>query len=156
MRRYTHEDEKELLRLYANGVSRASLAERFGTSVGAISNKLWKLGATPRGQIDKRIELTLEQENWLRREFPHVRSGLCAMRLGISLRSVVRIARRMGLEKTPQFMRESQSFTARKAKESHLRNGTYPPKGVVNENLAKGAEHRFKPGHPDLRRGRAS
>ena len=152
MRRYTHEQEQELLDLYRRGVSRADLAQRFGTTPGAISTKLSYLRAKPRGQIDRRITLDTEQQIWLRQNYPHVRSEICALRQDISLRSVVRIAGKMGVHKTPQYMRESQAYAARKAKESHIRNGTYPPKGVIHPNLVKGAAYKFKPGHAPTRK----
>lgn len=41
-------------------------------------------------------------------------------------------------------MKDCQAFTAKKAKESHLRNGTYPPKGFIIPNREK---YYFKPGH---------
>lgn len=40
-----------------------------------------------------RIELTPEQERWLERHFKHTRNAEAAERLGISERSLVRIAR---------------------------------------------------------------
>ena len=45
-----------------------------------------------------------------------------------------RIARALGLRKSTQFIRKCQQATAAAAKESHLRNGTYPPKGYVVPN----------------------
>lgn len=71
---------------------------------------------------------------------------ICGIVLGVSPRTVVRFARRLGLSKTAQFMRECQAHTAKKAKESHLRNGTYPAKGYYSPNLQKGAKYQFKPG----------
>jgi len=47
------------------------------------------------------------------------------------------------LKKTKQFQTKCQRNAAAKAKESHLANGTYPPKGFV---IPKSAENRFKPG----------
>lgn len=71
-------------------------------------------------------------------------NAICALYLGMSESSVFRFAREMGLRKTEQFMREAQLHAAKKAKESHLRNGTYPPKGWYSPNLQKGKEWQFK------------
>ena len=90
-----------------------------------------------------RIELTPEQERWLERHFKHTRNAEAAERLGISERSLIRIARRLGLAKSRQFMRAAQRNAADKAKESHLRNGTYPPKGY---RIPRSEEFRFKAG----------
>ena len=46
---------------------------------------------------------------------------------------------------------ECQDFTARKAKESQLRNGTFPKKGYYSPNLQKGAKYQFKPGHKPVK-----
>lgn len=80
------------------------------------------------GKTEK-IVLTPKQERWLTNNFKHTKNSECAERLGISPRSVVRIARKLGLAKSRQFMSRCQRETADAAKVSHLRNGTYPPKG---------------------------
>lgn len=141
--RWTAAMESELRRLKPSKSNR-EVAEIFGTTPGAIAAKCNNLGIRlPRHPA--RIVLAEEQKLWLRLNFPHMSNGICALRLGVSERTVCRMARQYRLEKTPQFMAECRAHTARKAKESHLRNGTYPPKGLVNGNLAKGAPFRFKP-----------
>lgn len=97
----------------------------------------------------KRIELTPAQEAWLSRHFKHTRNAEAAERLGISERSLVRIARRLGLAKSRQFMRAAQRNAADRARESHLRNGTYPPKGFI---IPRSEEFRFKPGETSIQR----
>lgn len=91
----------------------------------------------------ERIVLTPKQERWLTNHFKHTKNSECAERLGISLRSVVRIARKLGLAKSRQFMARCQRETADAAKESHRRNGTYPPKGF---RIPKREVGQFKPG----------
>lgn len=119
------------------------IAQEIGRSQQACHVKASRLGL-PAKKGPNQIQLTDEQLRWLMRNYPHIRTEICATMLGISLRSCVRIARKLRVEKTPQFMKETQAFTARKAKESHLANGTYPTKGVINANIAKGAPFRFK------------
>lgn len=84
----------------------------------------------------KKIVLTPRQEAWLCRHFRNTRNAELAARLGISETSLHRFARSLGLTKTPQFMRKCQAATAAAAKASHLRNGTYPPKGY---HIARGS-----------------
>lgn len=138
----------ELSRLYGT-MTGPELAERLGTTARSVYVAANRLGLHkgPR----PRIELTEDRELWLKLNFPHMSNRICALILGISERSVNRLAKRLGLRKTERFMEECRAHTARKAKESHLRNGTYPPKGVYNANLQKGEPYRFRPGHAPLR-----
>ena len=94
------------------------------------------------GKTD-RITLTPEQERWLVKHFKHTRNEEIGERLGISQSSLHRFARELGLTKTRQFMRKVQRNAADKAKESHLRNGTYPPKGY---RIPRSEEFQFKAG----------
>lgn len=142
MMRWDAERNQELRDLYKTMTAR-ELAAHFGTSKHAVWVQAHKLGLH-KSQPNK-IQLTREQELWLRLNFPHMANIICAMILGISQRSLVRQARRLGLEKTEQFMRECQAHTSKKAKESHLKNGTYPAKGYYSPNLQKGEKYQFKP-----------
>ena len=146
---WTQQEENELRELYGTMTAEA-LAVRFGTTYRAIYQKCNKLGLK-KGYDHAKIKLSDRDTLWLRLNFPHMRNEICAMHLGVSLRTVVRIARTLNLVKTPQFMRECQDFTARKAKESHLRNGTFPKKGYYSPNLQKGAKYQFKPGHKPVK-----
>lgn len=138
--RWTEEKCVELRRQYKSRTA-PELAEIFGTTVGAVYQKANELGL--RKPQPNKIELSRERETWLRLNFPRMSNEICALILGISLRSVVRQARRLGLEKTAQFMRECQAHTAKKARESHLKNGTYPAKGYYSPNLQKGEQYQF-------------
>lgn len=141
-RMWTETRNEELRQLYRQRTA-PELAAYFATTVQAIYQQANKLGL--RKSQPNRIELTQEREFWLRRNFPHMSNGICALILGISPRSVVRLARRLRLSKTAQFMRECQAHTAKKARESHLRNGTYPAKGYYSPNLQRGERYQFKP-----------
>lgn len=94
------------------------------------------------GKTEK-IVLTPKQERWLTNHYKHTKNSECAERLGISPRSVVRIARALGLSKSRQFMVKCQRATAEAAKISHRLNGTYPPKGF---RIPKSEVGQFKPG----------
>lgn len=140
-RRWTDEMDAELRCLYPTTTA-PGLARRFGVTTGAVRQRLRRIGLRRKEQPGK-IHLTLEQQMWMRRNYPDMANAICALYLGVSESSVVRLARRMGLRKTEQFMREAQAHAARRARESHLRNGTYPPKGWYSPNLQKGVAHRF-------------
>lgn len=136
MKRFWSEDKvNTLTKLYPTHTSR-QIADILGTSRLAVYVQANKIGLHKEQPC--KINLTDEQKQWLKRNYPHMANDICAVYLGISRRSVVRLARDLELEKTPQFMRECQAHTAKKAKESHLRNGTYPAKGWYSPNLQKG------------------
>lgn len=90
-----------------------------------------------------KITLTPEQERWLVAHFRHTTNPEIARRLGISETTMHRFARELGLTKSRQHMRKTQRNAADKAKASHLRNGTYPPKGYI---IPRSEEFRFKAG----------
>ena len=93
--------------------------------------------------------LTPEQESWLKKHFKHTKNDDIARRLGISVRSVNRIAGELGLKKSRQFMQKTQQNAANKANESHRRNGTYPPKGYI---IPRSEEFRFRKGERPIDR----
>ena len=96
-----------------------------------------------------KIVLTPEQESWLKNHFKHTKNDDIARRLGISVRSVNRIAGKLGLKKSRQFMQKTQQNAANKANESHRRNGTYPPKGYI---IPRSEEFRFRKGERPIDR----
>lgn len=75
------------------------------------------------------IILSEKQEAWLIKHFKHTKNEEIAEKLGVSLRSVNRLAERRGLTKSKQFMKKCQLETVAAANRSHRLNGTYPPKG---------------------------
>lgn len=94
-----------------------------------------------------KITLTQRQEAWLVRHFRNTKNAEIAEHLGISESSVHRFARELGLKKTGRFMKKCQAATSVAAKLSHLRNGTYPPKGYIIPGSEK---YRFpKGGRPE-------
>lgn len=75
------------------------------------------------------IILTDQKEAWLQKHFKHTKNEDIAEKLGVSLRSVNRLAEKRGLKKSWQFMRKTQLDAAAAANKSNRINGTYPPKG---------------------------
>lgn len=82
----------------------------------------------------RKLDLTDKEVAYLTKHFKHMKNAELAAKLNIGERSVVRLARKFGLKKTAQFMRKCQQEMTEAAHASHLRNGTYPPKGFVIPN----------------------
>ena len=97
----------------------------------------------------KKYVPTPEQERWMKVHFKHTKNDEIMARFGWTHSTMHRIARSLGLKKSPQFMRKCQMATSRAAKESHLRNGTYPPKGY---RIPRSEEFGFKKGVTNLQR----
>lgn len=96
-----------------------------------------------------KIVLTDRQEKWLIRHYMHTKNEEIAQKLGISQASVHRFARALGLKKSRQYMVKCQQACSEAAKQSHLINNTYPPKGYKIPGREK---YRFKPGESSLDR----
>ena len=93
-----------------------------------------------------KINLSAKQEAWLLRHFRHTKNDEITRRLGVSHTWLHRYAREHGLVKTARFQKKCQAAAAAAAKESHLRNGTYPPKGFI---IPGSEAYRFKPGRKE-------
>lgn len=141
IRRWT-QTECELLRTHYGKMSSRELAELLGRTHEAVQQKAHKLGL--QFNYQNKVEANADSLRWLKRNFPHMANEICATYLGLSLRTVVRLARKYNLEKTEQFMREAQAHAAQRAHQSHLRNGTYPPKGYIIPNSE---QYKFKKKH---------
>lgn len=99
-----------------------------------------------------KIKLDDKQTAYLQKHFKHTKNAELAAALGIGERSVVRLARKLGLEKSKQFIRKCQRETSDAAHASHCRNKTYPPKGFV---IPKREVGQFKKGvTPEQRFGK--
>lgn len=97
------------------------------------------------------MELTDKQKKWIINHFKNTKNAEITSKLGISESSLHRFARENGLKKTKQFQSKCQLNATAKAKESHLKNKTYPPKGYI---IPKSEEYRFKIGiTPEKRLG---
>jgi hypothetical protein len=138
---WNKENTEKLAALYHKATAE-EIARALGTTKRAVYKKANKLGlhkASPNAII-----VTAEKKAWLIRNFPHVSNGICASILGMSIRSVVRNARKLGLEKTAQFRHECSLQNGHKGVEALARIGKLPPKGYYSPNLRKGEPYRFK------------
>lgn len=79
----------------------------------------------------------------LRNMFKNTPNDVIMEKLEISFSTLHRTARALGLVKTKQFMRKCQRNAAAKARDSHIINGTFPPKGYI---IPGSEENRFKAG----------
>lgn len=97
------------------------------------------------------IKVTLNdtQEAYLIKHYKHTKNAELAAKFGVGERSVVRIARKLGLTKTAQFMRKCQIEARQAAREYHQSHGSYPPKGFVIPNREAG---QFRKGETSLER----
>ena len=91
----------------------------------------------------EKIVLTPEQEAYLVRHYKNTKNDVLMAKLGLKFSTFHRIVRKLGLKKTKQFMRKCQRATSEAAKASHLKNGTYPPKGYV---IPRSEEFRYRKG----------
>ena len=87
--------------------------------------------AIVRGQFQKRVRLNEQQTAWLVKHYKHTRNADIQAKLGLSEGS----------------LRKTQEAAAKKAYESHKRNGTFPPKGYLIPNRCV-----FQPGVSNRKR----
>lgn len=104
------EQEVEILRAeWKTSKPAREIAERLGRPLRAVYIKAHHLGL-PKKDDPNKIKLSQSDQWWLRQNYPHMRTKICALKLGISLRSCIRLARKLGVEKTAQFMKETQGI----------------------------------------------
>ena len=96
--------------------------------------------------MPNKVQLTDKQMDYIVRHFKDTDNEYLCTVLPISLRTLKRIARRLGLTKTKAHMKQMQREAVDAAKRSHLKNGTYPPKGYIIPNSE---QYRFKNGHKE-------
>lgn len=129
------------------------IAERLGRSRQAVAVKACKLGLKKSIHPSKVI-IPDSELMWFRLNYAHLTNKLLCMRLKIGESTLHRLARKYRLTKSREFMKDCQAFTAKKAYESHVKNGTFPPKGVPHPNFAGSEKYQFKPGHKPIKRKR--
>ena len=90
-----------------------------------------------------KITLTEKQEAYLVRHYPNTKNDVLMEKLGLKFSTFHRIVRSLGLKKTKQFMKKMQHECSEAAKASHMKNGTYPPKGY---RIPRSEEFQYQPG----------
>lgn len=100
----------------------------------------------------KKVVLSADELAWLKENFADTKNIDCAEHLGISMRTVNRVALRLGLTKSAEFKRRCQHEMTRAADRSHRLHGTYPPKGFIIPNSE---QYRYREGEtPEQRLGK--
>ena len=146
MKRWSKEEEDKLKNLYPHK-KLSELSIIFGRTKNAIANKCNKMKLKGRGLAWRKLELSPDEKLWFKINFPYMSNQIIGLKLNCGWRTVVRLAREMGLAKAAQFIKECQINTANKAMLSHIKNHTYPPKGYYSPNLQKGERFQFKKRH---------
>ena len=95
------------------------------------------------------IILTDQQEAWLQKHFKHTKNEDIAKKLGVSPRSVSRLAEKRGLKKSKQYIRKYQEESTAKMNKILHERGLYPPKGYI---IPRSEEFRFKKGEKPIDR----
>lgn len=156
LRKWTDAEVARMKEMMRNGCHSSEIAAALGRTEKAVEHKKSQLRhpkpKTSKNTSTQRIVLTPQLERWLIRHFKHTKNDVIMAKFGLSHSTLHRFARELGLKKTRQFIKKTQRDCTAAAIESHLRNGTYPPKGY---RIPKSEENRFKPGvTPEMRLGK--
>ena len=87
---------------------------------------------------------TAEMIDKLKSEFPYRFSRDIGKDLGLSIRTIIRKARELGLEKESEFLDTNRTEISKRAQEARPYN---PTKGMKGWSVPGGEKHRFQPGH---------
>ena len=116
------EREVQLLReLWATKTPAREIAARLGRPLRGTYIKARRL-KLPKKEDPNTKRLSREEKLWLKLNFPVMRTEICAAHLGVHVRTCIRKARELGIEKSPEFMKECFDFMTAKSKESNLKN----------------------------------
>ena len=96
----------------------------------------------------KKTIFTSEQERWMREHYAITMNRECANHLGTSMRTMIRYARELGLEKDPDFVRELWRDNCKLMADANRGEGN---RGKINL-LKYGVPFRFKPGTTNVQR----
>ena len=86
-----------------------------------------------RGKWGK-MTLTDEERVWMEEQFAHTKNEEVACRLGVSLRTAVRLAREMGLEKNAEFVRAMQANAVKHAVRATRGQGNAGKANLLNKD----------------------
>lgn len=102
---------------YANTPAE-EIAEHIGVTKTCVQQKAHLLGLKAKNK--RKIVFTLEQRNWMRRNYPHISNKVCAMYLGCCMDKVRDLARDLGLVKTQEFIREARVRAGKRGADKRL------------------------------------
>ena len=146
---WTDTEDCELRRLYLNlNMTAQEVANQLGRSKQSVYVRISRLGFGTKKDTRKCV-LTNSDKLWLKLNYPYMANKICAMKFGISERTLHRLIQPMGLKKSEQFIKECWEHSFKLAREASIRLGIVPKKGVVNDNLKHGEKYRWKRKYPD-------
>ena len=122
-RRWSKEDDN-LLRSMLNVKTQREIAVILGRTVPSVKNRVKTLGLRCDRRYDP-VVLSREDKLWLKLNYPHMRTSLCSVHLGISKSAVRKQARILGINKSEEFLRECSRFSGKKASQSPRWMGTH-------------------------------
>lgn len=96
-----------------------------------------------------KIVLSDEQRAWLFAHYDNTSNNEIAHHLGVSFRTVIRMARSFGLKRSKAGLRQILCRTQQSLVPIKRMRGTLPKKGVMPEGFKKGILYQFKHGHTD-------
>lgn len=143
MRRPWKHWELETLKNQYERRSLNELAQMLDRTVSSVAVKANKLGLK-KSQNPCKIKWTERQLDNLRRYYPHEFNDVAALMCGVSIRTLIRKARELGLTKDPDFM-EVKDLQIRERLSRALRRN--PNRGRFKPGEHPCPEHEFKPGH---------
>ena len=91
----------------------------------------------------KKTILTAEQRAWMVENFADTPNAKCCEQLGVSMRTIARLARELGLWKSSDFMKRAQANAAEHASKANAGEGNA---GIINL-LKYGKRFQYRPGH---------
>lgn len=140
---WTYMEEQALREKWDNHTI-AELAMLLGRTAYAVAQKAHKLGLR---KSHYGIVWTPGQLKLLRDHFPTMFNGPLAAWIGVSVRTLIRKARELGLEKKPGFLVERKDDIQRLASEALRRLPDNP--GRFKKGIRHNPSGEFKPGHKE-------
>lgn len=106
---WTNEEVETLRRIWETS-TRKELCAILGRSEKSIYMKALYLGL--KKKMRHKIKYDPQDLAWFKLNFPHIRTEICALKLGVCMSTVNNLAKKLGLRKTPQFGAQCQAYSA--------------------------------------------
>jgi len=139
MKKWAQEEIVKLKDLYASTTGK-ELAKIFGCTKASIYAKCNHLGLHK--EQPRKRHLTAQEKLWMKLNFPYMANSIIALKLNICIKTLQREARKLGLNKSYEFMQDCRRKGARIINEKRA----LELKGWYSPNLQKGEPYQFKPG----------
>ena len=120
-KRWTPEEVERFHRLYENGVSVEEIARRFGLTPASVRAYRHVFGVSQRRPLKmgrKGIEEDPEVVKFLKKNYPIMSRRTIAIYLGCCVDTVTAAAKRLGLEKSPEYLAEQKEYRVMRMREA--------------------------------------